>query len=224
LQWASLSFSADSLKRLKQEALASVKSGFVSTNDALTAIIWQALARARLDRFPQSTTSTMARAINPRRYLPEVPEFYPGYISNMAFSVAELGQLVDQSLGSIAHTLRSAVDPDTSGLEQATREYATLMYRAKDRDSISMTQNLKLDTDIMLSSWASMRCYHFDFGLGLGTPVAFRRTKHVAVPGLLFLLPQDLKGEIILTMCVREDELEKLRHDETLTKFVEHIG
>lgn len=76
----------------------------------------------------------------------------------------------------------------------------------------------------MFSSWAGQRCYAFDFGLGLGRPVAFRRPRMIPVPGLMFLLPKRPDGEIVLTMCARDDDLERLAADPTFTKYGRVIG
>lgn len=208
LVWTDLPFASDSLARLKQAARTA--SGYVSTDDALTAHLWQALARARRKRHPGSTPSTLGRAVNPRRYL-DIPATYPGYISNMAHSRVSLDELADSPLSTVAKLLRSAVDPATSRLGESTLEYATLLYRARDKDSVSANQHLDLDTDLMVSSWAGMRCYRFDFGLGLGPPRAFRRTKHVPVPSLMFILPKDPGGGVVVTICARADDVEGLK-------------
>lgn len=222
-RWVNVAFSGAALAELKAVATKDVASGFVSTDDALSALIWQALARARLARLPPSTTSTLGRAVNPRRYL-GIPANYPGYISNMAYSTQPLGTLAQRSLGSVASELRAAVDPETSGLGQSTREFATLLYRAADKDSVSVNEGLDLERDLMLSSWAGQRCYAFDFGLGLGRPVAFRRTRMAPVPSLMFLLPKRPDGEIVLALCARDDDLERLKEDPAFAKYGRFIG
>lgn len=213
LLWTNVSFSSEALTQLKVQAHSGLSSGFVSTDDALTAFIWQSMARARRQRYPGATRTTVGRAVNPRRYL-GIPETYPGYISNMAYSSLTMDELSDAPLSVISALLRSAVDPEVSQIGRTTREFATLLHRATDKNSISANENLNLDTDVMLSSWANMRCYDWDFGLGPGYPLAFRRTRHAPVPSLMFLLPRRPNGEIVVSMCVRADDLESLKSDD----------
>lgn len=217
-QWATVLFPGAALAKLKGKTTDEVTSGYVSTDDALTALIWKSPARARLARLPASRESTLGRAINPRRYL-GIPATYPGYIFNMAYTSHALGRLDTLSLGAIASDLRMAVDPQTSGLNRTTREFATLLYRADDKDSVSAHEGLELGADIMLSSWANMRCYDFDFGMQLGLPIAFRRTLMDPVPSLIFLLPKRKDGEIVVTLCVLEEDLVRLRTNEFFTHY-----
>ncbi|KAJ9091090.1 hypothetical protein QFC19_009264 [Naganishia cerealis] len=212
-RWISVLFSGAALAQLKAKANSEISSGFVSTDDALTALIWQSLSRARLARLAASRESTMGRAINPRRYL-GIPATYPGYITNMAYTTHELGQLDVRSLGDIASSLRAAIDPQTSGLGRATREFATLLHRADDKDPVTANEGFDLGSDVMLSSWANMRCYDFDFGMQLGLPIAFRRTLMDPFPSLMYLLPRRKDGEIVVTLSALEEDLIRLKVDE----------
>ncbi|GHJ84457.1 hypothetical protein NliqN6_0859 [Naganishia liquefaciens] len=217
-RWVTISFSGEALSMLKAKANNEIQSGFSSTDDALTALIWQAISRARLGRLPASKESTLGRAINPRRYL-GIPATYPGYITNMAYTSQKLGDLNTLSLGDIASQLRSAVDPQTSGLDRTTREFATLLHRAENKDSVSVHEGFDLDADLMLSSWANMRCYDFCFGMRLGSPVAFRRTQMDPFTSLIYLLPKRKDGEIVVVLGAMEEDLTRLRADEHFNRF-----
>jgi hypothetical protein len=222
-KWVNIAFSGQALKVLKTTAQADLESGFVSTDDALSALIWRGLSKARIARTPTETISTMARAVDPRRYV-NIPPTYPGYIPGMAYTALTLEEITRRSLGSIAAELRAAVDPESSRLSYQTKELATLLHRAVDRNPISITKGLDLDRDIMLSSWAGMRCYFYDFGLGLGLPVSFRRTKMGPVPSLIFFMPKREDGQVVVNLCAREDDLRLLEQDEEFvqySKFVE---
>jgi hypothetical protein len=223
VKWVNWAFSKASLTGLKTLAMEQISCDFVSTDDVLTAFIWQALARARIARLGPDVKSTIGRAVNPRRYV-GIPATYPGYISNNAFSKLTLQELVSSSLGQVATILRTAVEPRTSALHNTTREFATLLYRAADRSEINMGACLDVDSDLILSSWANMRCYQFTFGLGLGPPSAFRRPQQALVPGLVFLLPKRQDGEIVVKMGIRSDDLDIILNDKDWTKSAEYIG
>lgn len=216
LEWTSFSFTPDSLAQLKVEASLHLADGaYISTNDALTALIWQTLSRARLPRLPPSTTCRIGRAINPRPHL-GIPSNYPGFISNMAYTTLSLTEVSQRPLSHIASVLRTDLD---SNLEHTTREFATLIHRAKDKNTVSLIAKLDLDTDLMLSSWTNLRCPSFDFGLGLGKPVAFRRPKMAPVPSLVFLLPG---GNV--AMCLRVDDLPRLKEDQHFMRYATVVG
>jgi len=215
--WISVLFSPSSLTTLKSTISNDLQSGFISTDDALTALIWQSIAKARLARYPPSTTSTIGRSINPRKYL-GIPAAYPGYISNNAYSTYTLQDLASSSLSSIAAELRSKVS-NIPGIRDTTKEFATLLHRATDRNTVNINATLDLDVDVIFSSWANMRGYAFDFGLGLGKPTYFRRMDHLGVPSLGFLLPKRPDGENVLSICLRTDDIAMLRSDPVFTTY-----
>ncbi|KAL0954694.1 hypothetical protein HGRIS_003643 [Hohenbuehelia grisea] len=220
--WAYFTFPSTSLSALKALATETITSGFVSTDDALSAFIWQSVTRIRLQRLGHVEQVRFARAVEVRRYF-NVPHTYPGMIQNMAFSAYPLKQLVADPLGAVASLLRSVVDPKTSNLAFNTRSLATFFSRTPDRSIISLTAGLDFTQDIMLSSWAKLDSYELDFNLGLGKPEAVRRPQFTPVESLMYLLPRTLDGEITLAICLREDDMERLKSDAAFTKYARCI-
>jgi hypothetical protein len=221
--WAYFSFSSASLSALKALATKDLASGFVSTDDTLTALIWQSITRARLPRLSPTTETTMARAIDPRRYL-DIPPTYSGLVQNMTYHTYTVQKLVEEPLGSVASNLRSAVDPKTSNLGYATRALVTMMNRSTDKSKVSVTASLDLSSDMMLSSWAKPDSYSLDFNLGLGKPESVRRPQFVPVESLLYLMPKRLDGEISAAICLRDEDMERLKADANFTEYGEYIG
>lgn len=223
--WAYFSFSTDSLSSLKSIASESLFGGveYISTDDAVTAFIWQATIRARLPRLDPNLTVNFARAVDARRYL-EVPPEYPGLVQNMTYHSSPVQELVDEKLGVIASHFRMRVDPKQSKLAYETRALATMMMRSDDKSSLSFTASLNLDSDIMLSSWAKVNCYSLDFGLGLGLPVAVRRPQFTAVESLMYLMPRRPDGEYVAGLCLREEDMERLKTDQEFAKYATFIG
>ncbi|KAK3937457.1 transferase [Diplogelasinospora grovesii] len=195
--WAYFTFHPTSLAALKSLASASnkVPSGYISTDDALSAFIWQSVMRARLPRLDLTAKSTLARAVDPRRYL-GIPHTYPGLVQNMTYHTHTLRELAGLSLSEVASELRSAVDPQTSNLAYNTSALATLLSHAKDKNTVSVTAAIDLSVDIMISSWAKPNCYHLDFNLGLGKPEAVRRPRFDPVESLIYFMPRRLDNEI----------------------------
>lgn len=142
----------------------------------------------------------------------------------MTYHTHTLQKLVEEPLGGVASQLRSAVDPKTSNLGNSTRALATLINRAPDKSIISVTAALDLSTDIILSSWAKLDCYELDFGLGLGKPEAVRRPRFEPVESLIYLMPRTLDGEITVGLCLRDEDLERLRADEDFARYGSYVG
>ena len=223
--WTYFTFPPTSLTALKSLATKTITipSGYISTDDALSAFIWQSVIRARLPRLNPTTELTFARAVNVRHYL-DIPQTYPGLVQNMTYHTYTLQKLVEEPLGGVASHLRSALDPETSNLGYNTRALATFLSRAPDKSIISFTATLDLSADIMLSSWAKLDCYELDFNLGLGKPEAVRRPQFEPVESLIYLMPRTLDGEIAVGICLRDEDMERLRADEEFAKYARYIG
>lgn len=221
--WAYFTFSATSLSALKSLASQTLTSDYISTDDALSAFIWQSVLRARLPRLDPTASSTFARAVDPRRYL-GIPSTYPGVIQNMAYNKLTLSKLLSSPLGTIASSLRSTVDLKTSDLAYRTRALATFITRHPGETVASVTASVDVSTDIMLSSWAKYDCYELDFNLGLGKPVEVRRPRFVPCESLMYLMPRSREGEIALAACLREEDLERLSGDGEWAKYARYVG
>ncbi|KAK9384316.1 transferase family-domain-containing protein [Lipomyces mesembrius] len=223
--WAYFTFPPTSLTTLKSLATKTLTlpSGYISTDDALSAFIWQSVIRARLPRLNPTAEATFARAVDPRRYL-DIPQMYPGVVQNMTYHTYPIQKLVTEPLGGVASQLRSALDPKTSDLGYRTRALATVLNRARDKSIISVAASLDLSVDIMLSSWAKEHCYELDFNLGLGKPEAVRRPQFVPVESLMYLMPKALDGEIALGICLRDEDMKRFRADEEFAKYGTYIG
>ncbi|KAF2187607.1 hypothetical protein K469DRAFT_661572 [Zopfia rhizophila CBS 207.26] len=223
--WAYFTFPTTSLTALKSLATQTITlpSGYISTDDALSAFIWQSVMRARLPRLNSTAEVKFTRAVDVRRYL-DVPQTYPGLLQNMTYHTYTLQKLVSEPLGGVASHLRSALDPKTSRLGYRTRALATFLNRTPDKNVISFIATLDLSADIMLSSWARVNCYELDFNLGLGKPEAVRRPQFTPFESLIYLMPKTLDGEIAVGICLRDEDMERLRADEEFAKYGKYIG
>ncbi|KAK5657603.1 hypothetical protein OQA88_3182 [Cercophora sp. LCS_1] len=213
--WASFSFSVESLTALKAAALETAASPKISTDDALTAFVFQSITRARYHRLQQdpNITCTLGRAVDARRYL-NIPKYYPGLLNNMVYHMHSLQETISMPLGNLASELRHAVDPSTSQIGLYTRALASLFLRTPNKGLVSMGANINASCDLMISSWAGADCYNLDFGMGIGAPTAVRRPRFLPLEGLGYLLPRHPSGEIGLVVCLRGEDMEALKDDE----------
>jgi trichothecene 3-O-acetyltransferase len=221
--WANLSFSGRSLAKLKTLAQQSLASGYVSTDDVLSAFIWQLTLRARTSRLAADTPTQFARAVDPRRYI-GLPRAYTGLVQNMTFHRLPLSTLLRMPLGAVAADLRAAVDPATSNVGHSTRALATALSKAEDRRAFNVMSRIHSATDVILSSWSAVQAYEMDFGLGLGVPEAARRPAFTPVESLMYLLPRRGDGEVVVAVALREEDLEKVREDGEFKTYGKYVG
>ncbi|KAF9213963.1 hypothetical protein BGZ59_004574 [Podila verticillata] len=219
--WAYFSFDAAALASLKSIATETVPSGFISTDDALSALIWQSIIRARLPRLSPTDKATFARAVDVRGIL-GLEAKYPGVVQNMAYNPLKLQQIVDEPLGVIASRLRAALDKDALGCQ--ARALATHLSRAQDKKSVYVLAPLNLSADMMLSSWAKVECWNLDFNIGLGKPEAVRRPKFSPFPSLMYLMPKASNGEVSAAICLMDEDMDRLKADKEFIKFGRFIG
>jgi trichothecene 3-O-acetyltransferase len=142
----------------------------------------------------------------------------------MAYSTETIQKLVDEPLGAIASVLRSEVDPKTTKIGYNTRAFATSLDRSPEKMVPSVTASLELFKDIMLSSWVKFDCYGVDFGLGLGMPESVRRPSFTPVESLMYLLPKKPDGEITAAICLRDEDMERLKMDKEFAKYATFVG
>ncbi|KAK2736600.1 hypothetical protein FQN57_000717 [Myotisia sp. PD_48] len=97
------------------ESLPSDKAPYISTDDAVSAFIWQSVMRARIPRLNPALECTFARAVDVRPFL-NIPRTYPGLVQNMTYHTSPLRAIIDWPLGVAAAQLRSALNPQKSTL------------------------------------------------------------------------------------------------------------
>lgn len=226
--WAYHKFSSSSQQRLKELATTELPKDFtrfISTDDALSAFIFKSLLRVRSHRLPDWTRIvSLARAVDARRYL-NVPADYPGILQNMAYTKYTIADLNDLPLGRLAASLRRQIEPETSDVARRTQSLITFLSQVPENFSkVGFTARQRYDADIALSSWSKVSAYDWDFGFGLGSAAAVRRPRFLPVESLMYTMPKDHDGSIVVAMCLREDDVERLREDEEWSRFVEYIG
>lgn len=229
LVWAYLDFPAASLSKLKQLASQTLAADvtFVSTDDALSAFIWQSITRARQPRVdsPQSTPTTLTRNVDIRRYF-DLPPTYPGLMTTATPHTYPVDDLVNQrSLGAITSDLRVALNPDSLRKNAITQ--ATAIARNKEpaaQRTVAALSNPSFD--VRLSSWAKEKLYDLDFGPCLGRPEVVRRPRFMngSREGLVYFLPKGKDGSVVVGICLRDEDMDRLKMDEEVLQWSRWIG
>lgn len=232
LDWTYFTFSASSLARLKNLATGTIPTGtFISTNDALSAYLWQCITRARRSRLEAAGRVALTRTVDVRSHLGISP-LYPGLAVKKTYSSASLETVLCEPLGKLAAKLRLALsDPDNLTVNpgyQAQLSASLLSSPSKRaQDKLASLSPPKLDPtkDVNLSSWAKLKTYDLEFGLGLGRPETVRRPAfEPKMEGVVYLMPKRPDGGVEVMACLREEDLEALGGDQEFNSYAVIIG
>lgn len=224
-RWSYFIFSAVNLGRLKKLAAADKFCDFISTDDALSALLWQASLRCRKARLSSTDLmSTFERQVDARKHV-GAPHAYMG---NMVFKSSvklRIADVDDMSLGQIASHLRRGLSPEPT-IKYQMRVAAEKSQAAMDNAGQIQApnrQSLRL-ADFKLSSWAQEKCYDVDFGGRLGFPEAVRRPSFEAWEGLSYFMPRTPRGDIFVAVCLNDGDLKMLREDKEFCDFGFFVG
>ena len=58
----------------------------------------------------------------------------------------------------------------------------------------------------------------------IGKPEAVRKPQFVPVEGLILFMPKALDGEISVAICLRDEDMKRLRADQEFAKYGKYIG
>lgn len=227
--WANILFSGTSISTLKSFAMSSIPSGFISTDDVLSALLWQAITRARLPRLASCQDSTFERQVDARKYL-GLPATYVGNAVYKTSTTLSIQMILNESVGTVAAHLRASLN--RREIADKVLGEATLLSQNLSSTAKIPTTSIEAapprpkipPTDIKMSSWAKGGCYELVFGNSLGKVEAVRRPRFEAWEGLAYLLPKRGDGEIAAAVCLREEDLGRLKNDGELRRWGVFVG
>lgn len=207
-------------------------AGWVSTYDALLALLWRAVVRAKqpLLRPEPTAPSKAVHAVNARgRADPPLPDGYIGVAVTLpqspCLTVADVvGGTLEAAVPLLARTVRAATG-------QVTPAYVADLGRwalsCRDLRWVELDMHWVLGLDCMAFDWHTNRAYEeHDFGFGL--PAALR-WPHPQFEGFFFVLPartsrggEDEGYEIMLGL--EESCYARFERDEELLRYAEQRG
>ncbi|KIW14827.1 hypothetical protein PV08_07612 [Exophiala spinifera] len=204
--WAYFTITSSNLARLKTAASHQTLVPYITTDDAVGALCWQAILRARANRLGSHATSTFARPISARRYL-GLSSLYLGHMVDVVYgSNVDVYEL---PLGDVAARLRMLLQSDEK-ITRHVRAFATMLDRVDDKNQlVNVTQT---SGAVRSRSGRCLECH------------VARRPRMGAAPSLLYLMPKDKDGGMAVAMCLNDDDLMALRKDEDFIKFADYVG
>ena len=221
-KWAYFDFPPAKAIELKEAASKKCPRGtWITSDDAVTALIWRAITRVRSTNLDMSLTSTMARAANLRGKLdPPLPASFLANCVVALFTDVKLSNLVNEmDLSDVAILLRQEINAVG---DHFTRSYITFLRALLNRDDFTFSGK-NADRDYCMSSWANWPVYGHSFGEELGKPEFVRRPRMTGMEGLGFIMPREEDGRLVLAISWTKEMMEKLSKDEELMSFAVYL-
>ena len=220
--------------RLKAIASASLPQGgatrWISTLDAVAALVWSCVARARASLMDRETTCTLNMSVNARsRVDPPLPEDYLGNCIIGSIVEKRLSDLMQSPyVSDIAASIRASYSEIDDHL---VRAQATIISAEFDI-GLLFTGAPAPPSFLLITSWAAIPLYA-DFGDLLGIP------EHVTIPtgpgqaGICVLQPRKLettrsslrvvRGDLEFYLGLEREAMERLQSDEEWKKWVQLV-
>lgn len=221
--WTYFRFSALKLAELKVEASRDCPPvSWITTNDAVSALVWKSITKARSSRLDISKSSTLLRAINGRRLSrPPIPDAFLGNAVQCILITRTIKDLAESmSISAITLLIRQSMLPIDDFF---IRSLATMLRNEPDKRTIGY--DVDPETGFVISSWADLPVYpEGGFGPLLGMPEFMRRPRLTPCEGLAYFMPKDPLGNIDLVIALRESDLEELKTDAEWMRYAEFIG
>ncbi|KAF2087453.1 hypothetical protein K490DRAFT_65840 [Saccharata proteae CBS 121410] len=225
-------FSPEKLAQLKAEcnpsnatSVTAEKPKFISTNDALTGLVWQTVMKAqhpkeeldhRMDR-----KSTMAVSVDTR--MRTEPPVHPLTIGN--FYVVVNSQMDMRNIittanpADMACAVRHAVSRAKKGLYD---DMCSLIEKLDHYGKMAPSAFLDLPGDnITQTTWVDYPLCDLNWGKDIGCMKAVRHPANGVLHGLQIVMPTLPDGGLEVSVGAIDDGLEKILRDETFMKFAE---
>ena len=218
-------FSAERLRALKDAAQSTnTVDPWVSTNDALCALLWRHTTRARqlTESEYESTMFNLPCDVRGRLSPPLVPAYVGNATlqANVSYPIEELYSTAPDGLYRAASAIREAIHRIDDRL---IRNLWGIVDSLPTIGSARLDIKIRPGPDFSVTTLREYDWYAFDWGLRMGR-MARMRWWFRPLPGLVVVQPRFLDGGVEVFMTLESEVLEELRRDEAFTAFAELRG
>jgi trichothecene 3-O-acetyltransferase len=216
-------FPTSKLAALKALASPSNSNTWISTNDALGALAWQCISRARSGRLNEFSEPQIVIPVNCRpRLHRHLPNKYIGNATVCAMAKLPYESITTACLPDLATHVRHAITDLDEAYVLGLIEHAK--NHRGDINYIKPRMQSFLGDDITFVSWTGFSVYNVEFG-SLGKPDWFRCPYRV-VDGVVKILPRrpgswpgEEEGGLEVDVELEEEVMEKLLSDPLWRSF-----
>ncbi|KAL8741920.1 MAG: hypothetical protein Q9190_005530 [Brigantiaea leucoxantha] len=227
-------FSSKSLIQLKRHVTKNIteycsSSTWISTNDALCALLWQRISVARFTVDETSSSkrdgisappshSMLGLAVNGRsKMVPPLPMTYLGNVNLYGTSRLPLHLVLENSgLGPMALSVRDAV---TAINDSKIRQTISFIEQLPDTGLLIPGFKTFLGPDLAITSWADLGLNKLDWGQAVGNQADCIRLPNAHFDGLCIILPKFGDGGLEVMVGLKTEHMERLRKDEIFKEF-----
>ena len=220
----------EEIARLKNEIITFLGSNessgaWVSTNDTLCAVLWQAIVRARLGFRSEAGDgcSRLGVPVNVRRRM--VPPLPLGYIGNAvvdATAQQPMAELAIWSIPQLAHTAYSIRQAIASVNDRYVRALISAIDDLEDVSSVKANHRNYLGNDLVITSWLELGLCELDWGGKVGM-IAERTPKYDGFDGLCIILPRRRDGSVKVMVGLEVGCTERLECDKAFRRYADVV-
>lgn len=184
---------------------------WVTTADALCALMWRAVTRSRFVHPEESTICSVAVEIRGRMH-PPLPPAYFGNATYFSLSHQTVSGVVGASLGDVARAVRTSIDAVDSDHVKSAMEF---IEAVGDKARVGKAVRVSEGNDFGITNWCKFPLPSLDFGFG--TPVAVR-VPPMAFDGACIAIPQP-HGVVDVYVGIATCIWDRLVADEELARY-----
>jgi hypothetical protein len=230
VMWHFPKSSTEKLKASANQCSDSASGSWVSTYDAIMAVVWKTVTRSKIPLLKPDLEQEviLAHAVNTRNKLnPPLPERFLGNaVALPRTTPTKIKDLIAADLPDVARKVRASINSITA---EYVSELPEWIAGLKDKRYISINMNSFLGMDLAGTSWQAMHCYQkHDFGLGLAKAVRFPCP---AFEGYCFVYPSRVAVKegaedegFEACICLEKSCQERLMKDEELLAYAQPRG
>lgn len=216
-----------SLAKLRDAGTNSDLSG-VTANDALMALLWRSIAKARFPAedpiYASNETAILDTTVDGRaQFSPDCPQDYFGNLVLMNTTYMSLASLTSfsTSLSSIAAEIRKTLVTVSAAQEHAAM---TLAASIPDYSHLTFPFATFEGTELCVTSTLNMPLFHLDFGRLFGNdgkPESIRspKSEFASICRRCVVLPRRTNGGFEILISLVEGEMGRLMADEEFAQY-----
>lgn len=220
--------SAPSLAELKVAAIEKNDRAGVTANDALMALLWRSITKARFPQgdaiYAHDETAILDTTFDGRaKFSAACPQDYLGNVVLMNTTYLSLGSLTSPTtaLSSIASEIRSSLNTITT-----TQIHAAMTLAASIPDCGNLTFPFATfaGTELCITSTVNMPLFELDFGAAFdndGKPDSVRppKSEFASVCRRCVVLPRRTNGGFEILISLLEEEMKRLMADDEFKQY-----